>query len=132
MLKLSKTVQRQIIVEELNKLQSHPTADELYLIVRKRLPKISLGTVYRNLDLLSSAGKILKLETSGKQKRFDGCLKRHFHKCCSRCNGVRDVEIDGMYTVEAILGQMVKDNNLEDYNLEFAEICPDCRPKYSK
>ena len=69
---MNKTIQRQTICEELCKLTSHPTADELYDIVKKRMPQISLGTVYRNLEQLAECGVILKLETAGRQKRFAG------------------------------------------------------------
>ena len=70
------THQRRIILEELRNTRSHPTADEVYEIVRKRIPKISLGTVYRNLELLSESGVIQKLEIGGTQKRFDGTGRR--------------------------------------------------------
>ena len=53
---MNKTIQRQTICEELCKLTSHPTADELYDIVKKRMPQISLGTVYRNLEQLAECG----------------------------------------------------------------------------
>ena len=66
------TRQRQVILEELQKLQSHPTAAALYEIVRRRVPKISLGTVYRNLELLARTGLIRKLEFAGAEARFDG------------------------------------------------------------
>ena len=62
------TKQRQVILEELQKVTSHPTAAGLYDIVRLRLPKISLGTVYRNLERLASAGTIRKLELGGAQQ----------------------------------------------------------------
>lgn len=52
------TRQRAVILEELRKTATHPTADELYSIVRRRLPRISLGTVYRNLDFLADSGEI--------------------------------------------------------------------------
>jgi len=85
------TKQRRIILEELRKLKSHPTADELYGIVRERLPRISLGTVYRNLDVLWENGDVLKLESAGSQKRFDGDVKPHYHVRCLRCGRVGDV-----------------------------------------
>ena len=66
------TRQRAVILEELRKTKSHPTADELYSIVRERLPRISLGTVYRNLDFLADSGEIRRLEAAGSTKRFDG------------------------------------------------------------
>jgi Fur family ferric uptake transcriptional regulator len=56
------TRQRRVILEELRKVNTHPSADEIYEIVRKRLPRISLGTVYRNLEILSESGDIQKLE----------------------------------------------------------------------
>ena len=66
------TRQRAVILEELRKVKTHPTADELYSIVRERLPRISLGTVYRNLDFLTESKEILKLESAGSIRRFDG------------------------------------------------------------
>ena len=59
------TRQRAVILEELRKVKTHPTADELYSIVRERLPRISLGTVYRNLDFLADTGEIRRLEAAG-------------------------------------------------------------------
>lgn len=61
------TTQRQILLEELSKVNSHPTACELYEMVRKRLPRIGLGTVYRNLELMADSGMILKLELGGRK-----------------------------------------------------------------
>jgi Fur family transcriptional regulator, ferric uptake regulator len=86
------TSQRRIILEELRKTKSHPTADELYVVARKRLPRISLGTVYRNLDQLAETGEILKLEMCGSQKRFDGSTHDHFHVRCRICGRVGDVD----------------------------------------
>ncbi|PKN21112.1 MAG: transcriptional repressor, partial [Deltaproteobacteria bacterium HGW-Deltaproteobacteria-3] len=73
------TKQRQIILDELCSVTSHPTADVLYQMVRKRLPKISLGTVYRNLEIMSECGIIQKLDIGGTQKRFDGAPHIHYH-----------------------------------------------------
>ena len=65
------TRQRMVILEELRKVKTHPTADELYAMVRTRMPRISLGTVYRNLDFLTESKEILKLESAGSIRRFD-------------------------------------------------------------
>ncbi|MCJ7604005.1 MAG: transcriptional repressor, partial [Desulfobulbaceae bacterium] len=70
--KLRMTKQRQVILEELRKVKTHPTADDMYQMLRKKMPKISLGTVYRNLEILSESGIIQKLDVGGTQKRFDG------------------------------------------------------------
>lgn len=85
------TKQRMVILEELRNVHSHPTADEVYGMVRQRLPRISLGTVYRNLDLLAESGDILKLESAGSQKRFDGNVTPHQHVRCTQCGRVGDV-----------------------------------------
>lgn len=85
------TKQRKVILEELAKVTSHPTADELYQIVRQRMPNISLGTVYRNLDFLAEQGQIAKIEYSGSQMRFDAFLEFHQHVRCVKCGAIGDV-----------------------------------------
>ena len=79
------TRQRTVILEELRKLTCHPTADELCDIVRRRLPHISLGTVYRNLDHLAEEGIVLRLDMAGKSKRYDGNIQPHQHGVCDEC-----------------------------------------------
>ena len=100
------TRQQAVILEELRKLKSHPTADELYSIVRERLPRISLGTVYRNLDFLADSGEIRRLEAAGSTKRFDGDISHHQHVRCIYCGRIGDVEdvqqaptIEGMHAM---------------------------------
>jgi len=126
-MKLSNTNQRRIIIEELRKLKTHPTADELYAIVREKLPQISLGTVYRNLELLAEAGKILKLELSGKQKRFDGNVNKHFHMRCSTCGKIEDMEADEMGEIDSRLNDLVDKLKVDGYRLGFSRLCSRCR-----
>ena len=71
------TLQRKKIMEVVREGNSHPSADEIYKRVRSFLPRISLGTVYRNLEVLSKMGKIQKLELSGSLKRFDWNPKKN-------------------------------------------------------
>ena len=85
------TRQRRVILEELRRLSTHPTADEMYGIVRKRIPKISLGTVYRNLEMLAETGTIRIVRTCGRQMRFDADLSDHVHAVCVRCGKVIDM-----------------------------------------
>ena len=85
------TRQRTIILEELRKVVTHPTADEIYTMVRRRLPRISLGTVYRNLDLLAEQGEILRIESAGNSKRFDGNTHPHQHVRCQKCGRTADI-----------------------------------------
>ncbi len=126
-LKLSNTNQRRIILEELKELKNHPTADELYMLVRKKLPKISLGTVYRNLELLSAAGHILKLETSGKQKRFDGRSEHHFHMRCSLCERVFDLEDESFQDIDNLMQAKLDELQCDGYSLEINGLCESCR-----
>ncbi|MGD9277844.1 MAG: transcriptional repressor, partial [Desulfobacterales bacterium] len=72
------TKQRQVILEELRQMETHPSADEIYKVVRRRLPRISLGTVYRNLEVLAQMGEIQKLELSGSIKRYDWNTNKHY------------------------------------------------------
>ena len=119
------TRQREIIVEELKKVSTHPSADELYELVRRRLPHVSLGTVYRNLDLLSKNGLILKLSTAGGQARYDGNVERHGHVRCLNCGLVHDVSaapVQGITLPDGPPGFVIT-----DYRLEFLGMCPDCR-----
>ncbi|MCP3966451.1 MAG: transcriptional repressor [Lentisphaerae bacterium] len=125
-MKFSRTSQRRVILSELRKLKSHPTADELYTIVREKLPQISLGTVYRNLDQMAEAGIVQRLELCGRQKRFDGNIDRHYHMRCPDCGAVKDVENDRMSHVESILSDVLEDLDAEGFWIEFTGQCKDC------
>lgn len=120
------TTQRQIILEELGKVTSHPTANEVYDMVRKRLPRIGLGTVYRNLELLAESGVILKLEVGGTQKRFDATVAPHYHIRCSLCGKVDDIDIP----VQDHINMAASDaSNYEilGHHIEFSGVCDSCQ-----
>lgn len=119
------TKQRQIIIEELKKVTSHPTADQLYEMVRNRLPKISLSTVYRNLETLSAEGMVLKMDSAGTQKRFDGTVANHYHIRCSQCGRVDDVHMETIPEVEEIARRRSNYQSVS-HIIEFTGICPDC------
>ncbi len=85
------TPQRQVILDELHALHTHPTAAELYALVRQRLPRISLGTVYRNLEVLCEDGLARQLPLAGADTRYDGQVHRHDHVRCTACGIVRDL-----------------------------------------
>ena len=122
------TRQRQVILDELRGLTSHPTAADLYEIVRRRLPRISLGTVYRNLEVLSQLGEIQKLELSGSLKRYDGVCSKHYHIRCVQCNRVADAPIAPLNQIEdELYGTTVYE--IIGHNLEFTGLCPDCTKK---
>jgi Fur family ferric uptake transcriptional regulator len=122
------TSQRQIILEELKKVKSHPTADEMYDMVRKRLPRIGLGTVYRNLELVAKLGIFRKLEVDGKQKRFDGDISPHYHIRCIKCNQVDDIFINMDRGLEKSAASCC-DYKILDHHVQFSGICSKCLPK---
>jgi len=119
------TTQRQIILEELGKVTSHPTANEVYDMVRKRLPRIGLGTVYRNLELLADSGVILKLEVGGTQKRFDATVDPHYHIRCSDCGKVDDIDIPVQEHINEAAMEASKYKVL-GHHIEFSGICAAC------
>ncbi|MCP3932716.1 MAG: transcriptional repressor [Bacteroidetes bacterium] len=119
------TTQRQIILEELGKVTSHPTANEVYDMVRKRLPRIGLGTVYRNLELMAESGLILKLEVGGTQKRFDATVHPHYHIRCSQCEKVDDIDIPVQQHINEI-AEVSSDYKILGHHIEFSGICSSC------
>ena len=122
------TTQRQIILEELAKVTSHPTANEVYDMVRRRLPRIGLGTVYRNLELMAESGLILKLEVGGTQKRFDATVSPHYHIRCLECGKVDDIEIPVQLHINDIAADACEYQIL-GHHIEFSGICDDCSMK---
>ena len=120
------TTQRQIILEELGKVTSHPTANEVYDMVRRRLPRIGLGTVYRNLELMADIGIILKLEVGGTQKRFDATVEPHYHIRCSSCGKVNDVHIPVQEQINQ-MAEKASNYKILGHHIEFSGICVDCR-----
>ena len=122
------TRQRQVILEEV-KSGCHPTADQIYERVRKRLPQISMGTVYRNLDTLASLGFILKMQPDHPQMRFDGNTREHYHTTCMNCERVDDFPIEPLdntlENMEKALGKLTK-YGIFGHRLEFIGLCPEC------
>ena len=93
---LRMTRQRRAILEELGKTKAHPSADDLYRVVRKLMPRISLGTVYRNLEVLTDLGLAKKIGPPESRTRYDGNLEDHYHFRCMNCGNIYDVPFDGI------------------------------------
>ena len=125
---LRMTKQRQIILEELRGVTSHPTADDMYEMIRRRLPNISLGTVYRNLEILSDKGIIQKLDVGGTKKRFDGNVMTHYHLRCTGCGMVGDIDIEPDHSLEEMAAALTNFKIIK-HSLEFIGICPACQKK---
>jgi Fur family ferric uptake transcriptional regulator len=114
-----------VILEELKKLTCHPTAEELHRLVREKLPRISIATVYRNLEMLSDEGMVLKLNVAGTQRRFDGTTANHYHIRCSVCGRVDDVHMGVLPVIEETAKRFTGYTVLS-HRVEFTGICPAC------
>lgn len=123
---LRMTRQRRVILEELKKVSSHPTAEMVYRMARRRLANISLGTVYRNLEILSRHGLISTLKSAGLPRRYDGNPERHYHIRCVRCGRVDDFPTGALAALSKS-AQEACGYEILGYRLEFAGLCPKCR-----
>jgi len=97
------TPQREKILGYLREVRTHPSAEVVFEAIRKDMPLITLATVYRNLNILSENGEILKLMIYG-EARFDGDVRRHQHCYCKSCGTLSDVFFDDVsnYALEMI------------------------------
>ncbi|MDF1535285.1 MAG: transcriptional repressor [bacterium] len=119
------TRQRDMILEEVRKVRTHPTADDVYEMVRRRLPRISLGTVYRNLDRLSREGLILKIEGEG-QRRYDGDTGDHLHLRCARCGCVGDLPQAARIPAEVLRAARAVGFAVTGCRVEYLGLCGEC------
>lgn len=117
--------QREAIKEFLMTRKDHPTADVVYSHVREQFPNISLGTVYRNLTLLSDIGEILRLRVGDGMDHFDATTTNHYHFVCTQCNSVIDLNVEELTHIE----QLAKENftgKIAGHVTYFYGICPQC------
>ena len=84
------TRQKRRILELVNAVDHHPTAEWLYTELKKEFPRLSLGTVYRNLAILSEQGRIRKILVEGAADRYEAEKAPHFHLICEKCGKVQD------------------------------------------
>ena len=123
---LKKSRQREAILMFLKDRKDHPTADTVYENVRKEYPNISLGTVYRNLTLLSEIGIIQKLKMgSTAPDRFDYNAAPHYHFLCRQCGSVMDLEVDNLESINTFAGIRFP-GKIEGHVAYFYGLCPEC------
>lgn len=117
--------QREAIKEYLAHTHEHPTADTIYMNIRATHPNISLGTVYRNLNLLAEQGEIIKINCQDGSVRFDGNSKPHYHFLCRECGSVLDIEMESIEHINVIAGAGFA-GKIEGNVTYFYGCCPDC------
>lgn len=117
--------QRESIKKYLAGTKEHPTADMVYENVKKSYPNISLGTVYRNLNLLAEIGEAIKITTPDGGDRFDGCTAPHYHFICTDCGSVLDLEMEDISYINDIASKNF-DGTIERHNAIFFGRCGKC------
>ena len=117
--------QRDAIMEFLMMRKDHPTADVVYDHVRREIPNISLGTVYRNLTQLSETGHLLRLRVGDGVDHFDATTTPHYHFICRSCGKVIDLDMESLDEIDDIAGQNFK-GTIKGHVAYFYGDCEDC------
>lgn len=120
------THQRTEIYRELARTGGHPDAETLYARVRKRIPAISLDTVYRTLRLLEEKGIVSRVGTFAERTRFDANTDRHHHFICRQCGLIGDVysdALDDLPTPDAVTAM----GTVQSVHVELRGLCRKCQ-----
>lgn len=118
--------QREAIRTYLLSTKSHPTAEAVYYNIKNEYPKISLGTVYRNLNLLVEQGQALRLDCGDGVDHFDGDTRPHYHFSCQKCGCVMDLEMDPIDHIDQIAGAGFE-GEIQGHQVLFYGLCPKCK-----
>ena len=117
--------QREAIKINLMQRRDHPTADMVYADIREQYPRISLGTVYRNLALLTEQGEIRKLPSEDGADRYDGNLEAHSHFVCRECGAILDIPPVNSKALQKAMDKAV-DGIIEESRVSFIGLCKAC------
>ena len=120
--------QRESIKASLMSRKDHPTADAVYASIREEFPNISLGTVYRNLNLLVELGEAQKLAFGDGKDHFDADTSLHYHFVCRDCGQVYDMELDEMADLNTSV-QAAAPGKIDSHSILFYGRCYSCMEK---
>jgi Fur family ferric uptake transcriptional regulator len=120
-----RTRQREVVLELVRSTMDHPTADWVYRQARRRLPRISLGTVYRNLKRLADEGLIREIHAGAQGTRFDGNTGEHHHVRCVACGRVNDLPLSVDTRREEAAARALNYRIL-GHHVEIQGLCPQC------
>lgn len=120
------TIQRQLVLQAVQAMHNHPTAEEVYSRVAANHPNISRGTVYRNLGLLAQQGAIQRVSHLNAADRFDFELKPHYHFRCRKCDAVFDIDLPYKHKLMQEAQQSTS-ALVETCEIVFTGICPNCQ-----
>jgi len=117
--------QRERIFQVLKKTRAHPTAEWVFERVREQMPKISLGTVYRNLSILKQQGKIRELDFGETSRRYDAFVGEHYHFVCELCGSVKDLDVPPQDDLNERVRTYVP-GMIQSHRLDFFGTCNEC------
>ncbi|MDD7593833.1 MAG: transcriptional repressor [Peptoniphilaceae bacterium] len=117
--------QRELVLRLVRERPAHPTADEIYEMARKINPRISRGTVYRNLNLLAERGEIQRLEMMDGPVHYDPIQEPHYHFLCRKCHQVFNTPIPYQDSLNQTPANM-EGFQTEGHRLFLVGLCPDC------
>ena len=118
--------QRELVLNILRSTKSHPTAEWIYKQARTKMPRISLGTVYRNLSVLRDEGRIQEICVNESVRRYDGDVRDHYHVHCIQCGCIDDVPpVAPRMTREEM--ESITGYKIMGHRLEFWGICKACQ-----
>ncbi len=118
--------QRDLVMQKVEQLCNHPTAEEIYEHAVKECPGLSLGTVYRNLNSLVESGLVRRVSIPGKADRFDHTLPWHSHMYCTVCGSVTDADVDAKRVMKLVKNQK---GVVQDCAVVLIGICEGCCAK---
>lgn len=122
--------QRESIKNDLMNRRDHPTAEAVYLSIRKEFPNVSLGTVYRNLNLLADLGEISRFSCGDGPERFDYETKPHYHFVCKKCGAVLDLPLSAVKSPSDLLeGSETLPGRIDSQAVFFYGECLSCMKK---
>ena len=118
--------QREIILNYVKSVKTHPTAETIYENVRKKDDKISLGTVYRNLEKLDQNGEIKRLKMANQKDRFDGNISHHYHGFCTKCGMLVDIFVKYYKDIDIYINKNTE-FEVVSHDVIFNVICSECK-----
>ena len=122
---IKRSRQREAILNFLASRKDHPTAETVYSNLKNDYPNISLGTVYRNLALLTELGEIQKISTANGSDRYDYDTSEHYHFFCENCSSVLDLEMESIDFVREY-AQRNFNGTIAGHVTKFYGLCPGC------
>ena len=126
--KYKRSRQRDKILSILRNTDTHPTAGWVYDQLKNDFPNLSMGTVYRNINILLDQNLIQKIEAGSSFDRFDGNTETHYHFFCQECGCVDDLPLEVSGELES-KAQNLGSYEVKSHRLDFFGRCPECNEK---